>query len=352
MTGLRIFHIVSSLNIGGAEKFVQNLSLAQQKSQHQAQVISFGKSNDHLQAQIESNHITVHNLTGGLFSRLRQLLNLIKDADILHIHSPSVIRALLPIFFLLKKHHVIYTIHGEVDPPQNLLKLSHQLARCYLNFTLAVSPLAKQSVNKRYGWNSQCIEVIKNGVTIKPITDKPRQEKIILGVVGRLIELKNVELLFQAMAQAKQQQAFKIKIIGDGPLLSELKNSAQKLAHTPVEFTGNIKDEESIYHGLDLLVVCSKTEGLPMSILESMARAIPVISTKVGAIPNVINNHQNGWLYDSLNAIQLTEILDQITANPELITQYGVNAQQYVQRHYSIAQVAQDYNDYYKRCFI
>ena len=99
-----IVHIVSSLNVGGAEKFVKNISIEQLNQHDKVAIISFGKSSDDFQSIIQKHGIKVHNLTGGILSRLIQFISIVFSIKIIHIHSPAVIRALLPIFpFLLIK---------------------------------------------------------------------------------------------------------------------------------------------------------------------------------------------------------------------------------------------------------
>ena len=344
----QIAHIVSSLNVGGAEKFVKNVAIEQ--------VISFGKPTDDFQSIIEKNGIEVYNLTGGILSRFIQFIGFIANVRIVHIHSPAVIRALLPIFPFLLIKKVIYTIHGEVDPPQSLLRLSHQVARCYLDQIVAVSHSSKNSVEERYGWNVNQVNVIKNGVNIvseKTIVNNVggEQRSIRLGIVSRLIQLKNIPLLFEAIILLPKEliALLSIEVFGDGPERQPLEALSTKLGlNDKITFYGNVIDENTIYSSFDTLVMCSNTEGLPMSILEAMGFGLPVISTNVGAISQVISHEKTGWLYDVNDLQALKSILVDVLSNTDKLKAVGVNAKKFIDDNYAISAVAQDYNKVYE----
>jgi glycosyltransferase involved in cell wall biosynthesis len=347
-----IVHIVSSLNVGGAEKFVKNISIEQLKKGDRVVIVSFGKSNDDFQPTIEQHGIKVHNLTGGILSRLVQFIRIVLYIEIIHIHSPAVIRALLPIFPFLLMKKVIYTIHGEVDPPQKLMKLSHKAALFYLKEIVAVSPSAKKSVIKRYDWKEDPIKLIKNGVNVvKCANGNSNENGIRLGVVSRLIPLKNIPMLFKAISQLSKDNVgkFSIQIFGDGIEKNRLQKIAGKLASDgmKIEFHGNVIEEYDIYNSFDVLVMCSDTEGLPMSILEAMGYSLPVVSTNVGAISDVISHEKNGWLYEAKDVDKLKEILESIVTSPQKIYKFGESAKKFIDENYAISLIYYDYNKVY-----
>tara|TARA_B110000438_G_C15821274_1_gene654575 strand:+ start:6499 stop:7554 length:1056 start_codon:yes stop_codon:yes gene_type:complete len=348
----RLIHIVSSLNVGGAEKFVKNLSIEQLAQGQKVEIISFGKQSDVFQPSLTHAGINITNLAEGLFTRLKQLIYIFKNVDIIHIHSPAVIRAILPIFPVLLYKKVIYTIHGEVDPPQSLIKLSHQVSLLYLNRILAVSQSAKESVERRYGWNSSRVGVIKNGVNVVSKLEKPEDNsKIRLGIVSRLIPLKNIPLLFEAIALLPSfvSQNITLHIFGDGPSFKEINEKSQQLPHAvEVDFYGNVVEESNIYTKFDILVMCSNTEGLPMSILEAMGYGIPIISTDVGAISQVVIDQQTGWLYPAKNVNALVDILNNVISKPESILVNGKRAKNFIDEHYAISIVSEDYQRIYE----
>ena len=104
-----------------------------------------------------------------------------------------------------------------------------------------------------------------------------------------------------------------------------------------------------MYSTIDALVLCSNSEGLPMSILEAMSYGLPVISTNVGAIPKVINHEVNGFLIPPKDSNALANILKNFIDNQYNLNNIGEEAQHYIAKNYSIEQVAQDYNLIYQK---
>lgn len=348
-----ILHAVSSLNIGGAEKFVVNLAIKQQTSGKDVCVVSFGHPQDSLQGLLEQHAIKVINLHGNMLTRSLRLIKLLLSTTIFHIHSPAVIRACFLFFPILFTKKCLYTIHGENTAKLSLMKLSHLAAKLYLNKVLAVSEGAKNSVTNRYGWSTEKIDVVKNGVPVKHIEKNNHLEKEILklGIISRLIPLKNVSLLFDVLNELPERykEIIKIEVFGDGPELSNLKEHAKKKNNCTITFHGACSDEYLMYSTIDALVLCSNSEGLPMSILEAMSYGLPVISTNVGAIPKVINHEVNGFLFPPKDSNALANILKNFIDNQYNLNNIGEEAQHYIAKNYSIEQVAQDYNLIYQK---
>jgi len=350
-----ILHAVSSLEIGGAEKFVVNLAIKQQESGIDVGVVSYGEPMDPLQSLLSENSIKVFNLQGNILSRSIKLIKLLFSTKIFHIHSPAVIRACFPLFPLLSLKKVLYTIHGENTAKLSMMRLSHRIAKLYLNKTLAVSEGAKDSVAKRYAWSPDKIDVVKNGVpirTIKNEKDSSIEGNILkIGIISRLIPLKNVSLLFDALNDLPltYKKRYCVEVFGDGSDLNNLKSHAKNLNDCLIHFHGPCSNEYHMYSSVDLLVLCSNSEGLPMSILEAMSYGLPVVSTNVGAIPKVISHEINGFLYPPRNKEALKTILIQILDNPHSLINIKKMAQKYVLEHYSIDQVNRDYKHIYQK---
>jgi glycosyltransferase involved in cell wall biosynthesis len=345
-----IVHLVSSLHVGGAEKFVCCLARQQIKQGEEVTILSFGQTDDPFQQQLADSGIAIINIQGSLWSRSRQLLQL-RQFHTIHIHSPAVIRALLPICPWLWGRNCVYTIHGEVDPPQSLMKLSHQAALSYLKRISAVSGAARQSVRQRYGWEPSRIEVIANGIALpEPGQSTAITNKLRLGVVSRFIPLKNLSLLLQALAAlpAECLQQLELHWFGDGPCRAELESMAANLPQLQSTFYGNVQDEQAIFQCFDVLVMCSDSEGLPMSVIEAMGYSKPVIATDVGAIHTVVQPGQTGWLYPARDQQALSAIVQSCVQQPELVRQLGQQARQRIAEHYSIEVVAAEFAAFYQ----
>ncbi|MDO6537654.1 glycosyltransferase family 4 protein [Alteromonas stellipolaris] len=346
---MRIIHCVSSLQVGGAEKCVKNLVTRQKDKGLDVSVLSFGNKDDAFQHSIETKNVDVINVNGNIILRLLKLLIVLIKYSSIHIHSPAVIKAFAPIFPILLFKNVIYTIHGEVEPPIGFLRGSHKVASIYLNKIFAVSEPIKTGIYKRYGWHPSNVEVIKNGVEV---ADAPlrvgRNNKLNLCTVSRLVPLKNIEQLIENYADKKVYDFSHLHIYGNGPELEKLTTLTERLAMSPfVTFHGAVLDEYIIYDDKDVLLINSTTEGLPMSLLEAMARGIPALSTNVGDIGAVIDSGENGYVYDRDDMNTWFTHLKHLNENRKALKEMGEKAFSFIIKNYSIDSVSALYETYY-----
>jgi len=346
---MKIVHFVSSLNIGGAEKLVCNLARQQEKVGNLVIVASFGSEEDKLCNILNKDNIKIEHIQGNYFKRIFLVLKVILSADIIHFHSGPIVRSLsslFPIWFIKK---VFYTVHGEVNPDLPLLHFSHKIMRPCFNKVVAVSRSSRTYLNSFFGWTEENIGLIRNGIQIP---DKKVRaltgEKLRLGTVCRLIPLKNLQLIIQALSRfsAKEQANISLEVFGDGPLMDDLKSAALKIS-AEVNFHGFCLDETHIYSTMDILVISSDTEGLPMVLIEAMARSKPVISTRVGAIPDIIENNISGLLIEAKNEEQLYLAIKDLYHNTQKSQLLGENGYERILTDYSIEAVAEKYHQLY-----
>jgi glycosyltransferase involved in cell wall biosynthesis len=121
-------------------------------------------------------------------------------------------------------------------------------------------------------------------------------EDLLVGIVGRLTEIKNHELFLRAVASLKQRLANKkfdprirFVVIGDGNLRNKLETQARLLGLVEeVIFAGNRRDPENFYPALDIVSLTSFNEGTPLTLIEAMANARPVVATAVGGVVDLL----------------------------------------------------------------
>jgi len=145
------------------------------------------------------------------------------------------------------------------------------------------------------------VQIIHNAVLAPTVKGEPLEgdhlaalvgglPRPIIGVVGRLSPEKGVDLFLDACAiLAHKGVAFSAVIAGDGPERGNLEARCRRLAlASSVRFLGQVRNVDGVYDRLDLLVLPSRSEGLPNTLLEAMHADLPVVATSVGAIPEVV----------------------------------------------------------------
>ena len=138
---------------------------------------------------------------------------------------------------------------------------------------------------------------------------KLEQEEVAVGIVGRLVPIKNHRLFLDALSINNQRFKGKVKyfIVGDGELREELESYCKTIGITYTSpesknenanliFTSWIEDMDRVVSGVDIVALTSNNEGTPVSLIEAQAGNKPVVSTNVGGIENVILNGETGYL--------------------------------------------------------
>jgi len=136
----------------------------------------------------------------------------------------------------------------------------------------------------------------------------------IVGVVGRLSPEKGVDLFLDACAVlARKGLAFSALVVGDGPERAHLeaRSSDLALASPPrVRFLGQVHNVDVVYRNLDLLVLPSRSEGLPNTLLEAMQADVPVVATAVGGVPEAVGASGAAHLVAPGSAVALAEAIE------------------------------------------
>lgn len=170
--------------------------------------------------------------------------------------------------------------------------------------------------------------VIYNGIETSPAPSRTRGSAYrslgvvngqpVVGLVGRLAAAKAPSVFVQAIDRARRQlPAIKALIIGEGPLCAEVEAEVRRLGLEPhVVFTGLRHDVPELLAGMDALVFSSEREGLSMAMLEAMASGVPVVATRVGGTPELIESGVSGVLVPPGNAEALAQELVRVLTNP------------------------------------
>ena len=191
------------------------------------------------------------------------------------------------------------------------------------------------------------VQYVPNLVTVPKLDARDRQSagplttKTAL-MVGRLDRNKRIDLFLEALATARRlEPGLKGAIVGEGPLLEELRSRAAALGLLPqgVEFLGRLPDVSEHYANTDIFVHLAVSEGTPNVVLEAMAAGLPVIATGAGDLRRIIKPRQTGILVPFDDAAALAEGLVELARTPELGARLGREARAEMLRSFSHQEV-------------
>lgn len=353
---LRVCHLLSSLKIGGAERFVIDLSIEQKKMGHDVTIVSFGSKQDELYHVAINAKIKVVVLCKKWFNNNKLTLHELNTFDIIHMHSPVILKAILVLLPLLNKQKLIYTRHGEGRYNSSVWRTIHWLAKRFIFATTFVSYDGQKVFQTDHGWKNMRQQVIENGICVdeektNSSSHHTNSTKLRLGSVGRMVPLKSQHDLITAWSKlpVEIQKHIEVHLIGDGESRAFLEQKATDLdATSSIYFHGFVTDRDKISSLFDLLVVNSESEGLSIAILEAMAKSKPVIATNVGGNPRLVVQNKTGMLYEYGDVNFLTDLIIQYYENETLITEHGANAHEYIKENYSLKNTADKYDLLYQ----
>jgi glycosyltransferase involved in cell wall biosynthesis len=292
------------------------------------------------------------------WTRLRKL-----KPTLLHVHHvwPAADRYLTLLARAAGVPHLVVTEHitGESHSAGQRALKRDELRRA--DAVTAVTGAIVETLVRDYGIERTRVQVVPNGAdlpdeeTEEPAAKRWRERylctpiKPLWVVAGRLEEQKGHDLLFEALsAVLRQGLDFTLVVAGDGSRRSWLEQQALSLRLAPrVQFVGQVEDVGSLLAAADAVLLPSRWEGLPLVLLEAMARGRPIVATAVGGVPDVIQDGVNGTLVPPGDAAALAAALEQLHRKADRAGRMGHAAAETVREHYTWHAVVDGFESVY-----
>lgn len=311
---LRVFHLIKGLGRGGAEGLLLGCG-----DRHPEAGVTYGAGyflpwKDALEDPLREAGLEVVRFTArsapGMLARVPGIAAFLRRwrADLLHCHLPlaGVVGRLAG---RLAGVPVVYTEH-------NLLERYHPATRRANLWTwglqarvVAVSAEVAASIERHAGRRVP-VQVVRNGVPVARLRRDPEAGAAVRGRLGIPLDAplvghvavfrrqKRLDLWLETAREIlRHRPDARFVLVGDGPLRRETEAAARRLGLAgTVHFTGLQDDVRPYLSAMDLLLITSEFEGLPLVLLEAMALELPVVATAVGGIPEVVRDGVTGRL--------------------------------------------------------
>lgn len=209
-----------------------------------------------------------------------------------------------------------------------------------------------------------CIVLIPNGVAIPELADcEGRRRRVraelglaagqpVVGTVGRVVAVKGYAHLLAALTALRSRfPMVKWLLVGDGPELPGLLQEAERVGIREALLTPGFRsDVTDLLAAMDVFVMSSIREGLPVALLEAMAAARPVVVTAVGGMPDAVVHGANGLLVPPADPAALAEAIGSLLADETTASRLAAAARATAKERYSITSVARRIEDVYRQC--
>ena len=200
------------------------------------------------------------------------------------------------------------------------------------------------------------IAVIENGLdidTLSPRIGRAIGSRKTIGIAGRLVRVKRVDLFLRIAKHLCEQEPgldMRFRVLGDGPLRAELEQFAQSLGvRAVVEFAGHCEDMDAQLQELDVLVMTSDHEGLPMILLEAMAHGVPIVAHRTGGITSLLDRGACGMLVEEHTPAGYARAISTLLTDAALREQLTRRAAQRLEERYSASGNADRYHELYRQ---
>ena len=332
---LKIIHVIGTLNTGGVQKYILQLSQSPFLNKYTHQVLCTIQSIDNYKDEYEKNHISINhlpfkyppnnhipykidkllrNLFSGLyfFRMWYYLIN--SEVNIVHSHIYSYI--ISQIFAaVLSRKKIIWTIHGEYSLG-NITRLMIRILDSILpntKFRIIADSKPALHTTLPYTRNNPVLDnIIPTGIDIEPYMQRYdasqirnkyniANDTIIIGSTGRIVWQKGYGQLLSLLENYDFGEViFHILVAGEGSLKNKYMEQIQdRHLEDKITFIGNISNIPEFLSALDIYIQPSISEGFPLSVLEAMVTSLPVICSDAGGLNEMIHHKENGIKYKS-----------------------------------------------------
>lgn len=324
---IRVTTLVDSLLAGGAERVAVELACALDRSRFEPRVI-VTRGDGPLRSLLDDAGVPLTMLERdasidvGAWRRAHR--ELVAGADVLHAHKfgsnawGALLSRTAGIPLVAHEHNF-----SEAPSLSRRILDRHWIARRASRIVCVSDSVAE--VERSCGIPERLLEVVPNGVRLDAAwpREAARAElgiataSFTIGIVGRLRPEKAHEVLLEAVAQlSRRGRDVRLCVVGDGPRRSELQLLAARLGiDGRITWAGERRDAATLAAAFDAAVVCSHWEGLPLAALESMAAGVPLVATRVGGLPALLDGDA-GLLVPPADADALAAALDQLMTDP------------------------------------
>ena len=350
---------METLETGGLERMAVDLALAQRAAGHQVSVyclFSAGPLRKELDGRgipVREFHKPQHSNAALAWSMARQLRS--DGAEVLHGHNPGVHHAAAVAKVLAGAAVCVNTRHSAANSQGVPYQERYfRLVEPLTDHVVFVCEEVRNRLLPRLRYRPEKCSVIWNGVATERFSKHPAspgalRPRIRFGTVGRLVPAKGHAVLIEAFAKVAQQlPGAELHIYGYGPLEQELRDLAARLGmEGRITLEGRAEDPAAALESLDLFVLSSLNEGLPLVIMEAMAAGLPVVSTRVGGVPEVAPEHVAAWYCEPGDVDGLARALAAAARGGELEAR-GAEARRLASQ-YDIARMSARYEALYDR---
>ena len=356
----KVMIVAQSLRVGGAETMIESLTYALLKEGCDVLVVVLQPGETIISERMRKHGATLimMNKKPGMDLNLIGRLSKVMDKyrpDVIHSHLP-ILHYVVPAAKRAGISNLVHTIHNMATKETKSRLKGAYYGRLYRNgdvVPVALTETTRDSLVDRYGISPYRVPVVANVIDLSQYrAERSYDVGNVLEIVhiGRFEEAKNHSFIVDCASALKSRGvSARIHLYGVGSLMKEIKSRVEdKNLADFVIFHGLTSDVPNVLLEADAFIFPSLYEGMPMVIAEAMAAGLPIVASKNGGIPDMIEDGVSGLLL-SLEVEDFVSAISEISVNKELRAHLGTQARVRAEAYGSQA-MARNYLNVYKNC--
>ena len=362
---LEVLHLIKGLGRGGAEMLLPSL-IRNGSNGYRYSVGYFLPWKDALVSELRDMGVRVEHYSArgpiGMLARVPQLARSFRrcGVDIVHAHLPlaGVVARLAG---RMSGVPVVYTEHNLMEHYHRATRAANLGTWKLQSSVITVSEAVANSARSAAG-TSVPITVMNNGVDIERFTRRSEESDAlrarleipaaapVVGTVAVFRQQKRLDLWLEvALRLCREHEGVRFLIVGDGVLRGELEELAAALGlDSRTHFAGLQQDVRPYLQAMDVYLMSSDFEGLPVALLEAMATGLACVTTAVGGIPAVIDDGISGMMVEPGDATALASAVAALLSDRDRIEAMGRRARERVEGHFSARAMAEGIEGIYE----
>ncbi|MBA3734315.1 MAG: glycosyltransferase family 4 protein [Actinobacteria bacterium] len=381
---VKILRVIARLNMGGPALHVAYLTEGLRKRGYETTLVagSLARGEDSMSFVADAHGVEIAHIDelGREISPLKDLVATIRLArlirkerpQILHTHTAkagTVGRVAALLAGSRRPPIVVHTFHGHVlrgyfGPVRSLLfRLLERWLASRTTALIAVSPQVRDDLVALGVAPPERFVVIRLGIELGERVSGEQNgraesrrylgipdDRFAVGWIGRMTAVKRTDDVLLAFKRLRDNGVdAMLCMVGDGPDRAQLERRAHELGiMRQVLFLGYQEEVASFYAAFDTLVLPSSNEGTPVSAIEALAAGRPVVATRVGGVPDVVRDGEDGFLVEAGETDDLADRLERLARDPELRERMGRQGRERVLPRYAVERLVEDVDELYR----
>jgi len=354
---MKVLHIIARFNVGGTATWISNLSTSLKNEGHESYVLAGNVQSG------EDEDLRFHDIGGIRLPALGRRIALLSDVkalmatrrvikeiepDIINTHTAKagVIGRLAAFSLGRNRPAIVHTIHGHLfrgyfgSIGTWIVGVVERLLSRITDVMLFAGERVKSDCISRGINHQKNTFVVMPGVNIE-IPVKREHTNITVGWLARFALVKRPERVVEIAREIPDVQFL---IGGDGPLRTQIEKEAPRNC----VFLGWVSPEK-FWSQIDIALLTSDNEALPISLIEAQLSGLPCVSTPAGSAPEVVLNGVNGFVSENFDSIELAKLIKVLVSNSDLRTRMGEEARQRSQALFSLKRQLNDHIKAYEQ---